>query len=76
MQKKILDDIVARNPIEVAEDFEVKVPPQPEGQPNGLPPGMKLDPKQMEQLQKQMKEMQDKQRKEDASKPPRPANSR
>lgn len=59
-EKKLTDEILAKNPIEVAEDFEIKVPPMP-AQPEGMPPGMNLDPKQMEELQKQMREMQQKQ---------------
>lgn len=62
-EKKILDEIVARHPIEI-EDFEIKVPPMPEGQ-NGMPPTgnqPQLDQKQMEELQKKIKEMQEKQK--------------
>jgi len=46
-EKKVLADIVARNPIEIAEDFEVKVPEMPE-QPA-------ITPEMMEQLQRQSK---------------------
>jgi parvulin-like peptidyl-prolyl isomerase len=66
-QKKVLDDIVARNPIEI-EDFEIKVPPMPEGQPNmpGMPNGQngqqQISPEQMEQLQKQIQQMQQQQK--------------
>jgi parvulin-like peptidyl-prolyl isomerase len=73
-QKKLLDDIVARNPIEI-EDFEIKVPPMPEGQPNQpgmMPPGQngqQLTPEQMEQRQKQIQQRQEQQQKN----PPKPA---
>lgn len=66
-QKKILDEISARHPI-VIEDFEIVVPPMPEGQPNmpGMPQGQngqpQLSPEQMEQLQKQIQQMQEKQK--------------
>jgi hypothetical protein len=62
-QKKILDDIVARNPIEI-EDFEIKVPPMPQGQND-----QQLTPEQMEQRQKQIQQMQEQQQKN----PPKPA---
>ncbi len=57
-KKKLMDDILARNPIEIAQDFEIKVPPMPEGQGNtpGAPGG--LTPEQMEQLKKQIEEAQ------------------
>lgn len=44
-EKKILEEIEKNNPIEIAEDFEIKVPPMPEGMPNipGMPPGMMPD---------------------------------
>ncbi len=58
-EKKLIDEIVARNHIEVAEDFELKVP-EGADQPQ-TPPGMpQLSQEQMEQLQKQMKEAQEK----------------
>jgi parvulin-like peptidyl-prolyl isomerase len=71
---KLLEEISARNNIEVAEDFDI-----PEPSPEDLqkmqdqmmqqrPPmpenGQKIDPKQMEKLQKQMQEMQKNQGKE------------
>jgi foldase protein PrsA len=41
-QKKVLDDIVSRNHVTVAENYQVKMPEQ---QPNmGLPPGFGADP--------------------------------
>lgn len=73
-QKKLMDEIIAKHKIEI-EDFEIKVPPMPEGQPNmpGMPQGMpqgqngqqqpQLTPEQMEQLQKQIKQMQEQQQK-------------
>jgi hypothetical protein len=72
-EKKLTDEILARNPIEVAENFEIKVPEMP-AQPEGMPPGMNnLDPKQMEELQRQLKEMQEKQKSEKpAAKKPEP----
>ncbi len=70
-KKKIVDEIVARHPIQI-EDFEIKVPPMPEGQnipgmPQGMPQGQngqqpQLSPEQMEQLQKQLKQMQEQQK--------------
>lgn len=33
-KKQILDEIIARNPIQIAEDFEVKILPMPAKQPN------------------------------------------
>lgn len=66
-EKKLTDEILARNPIEVAENFEIKVPPMP-AQPEGMPPGMNLDPKQMEELQRQLKAAQENQ----SSKKPEP----
>ncbi len=64
---KLLDEILARHPIEI-EDFEIKVPPMPPGQ-EGMQPGMpngngqpQMDPKQMEELQKQLKQLQEKQK--------------
>lgn len=67
-EKKILDEIVARHPIEI-EDFEIKVPDMPAGQ-EGMPPGMpqgqngqpQMDQKQMEELQKRIKELQEQQK--------------
>lgn len=59
-EKKLTDEILARNPIEVAQDFQITVPPMP-AQPEGMPPGMNLDPKQMEELQKQLKAAQESQ---------------
>jgi hypothetical protein len=71
---KLLEEISARHNIEVAEDFDI-----PEPSPEDLqkmqdqmmqqrPPmpenGQKIDPKQMEKLQKQMQEMQKNQGKE------------
>lgn len=57
-RKKLIDEIVARNPIEVAENFEIKVPEGADQQPP--PGGPQLTPEQMEQLQKQLKEAQEK----------------
>lgn len=62
-EEKLRAEILAKNPIEVAQDFEIKVPPMPE-QPEGVPPGMNLDPKQMEELQRQLKQMQESQNSE------------
>ncbi|NNF00175.1 MAG: hypothetical protein HKN25_14240 [Pyrinomonadaceae bacterium] len=41
-QDAVLADIMARNPVEIATDFEVKPPPMPEGPQ--LPGGMQLPP--------------------------------
>lgn len=57
-KKKILDEILARNPIEIAKDFEIKVPPMPEGQGNNPNAPGGLTPEQMEQLKKQIEEAQ------------------
>jgi PPIC-type PPIASE domain len=70
-QKKVVEEIIARNQIEVAEDFtlpEVKEDPMPKG---GMPPGMgdgdadggpdgaqQIDPKQLEELKKQIEAQQ------------------
>ena len=43
-EEKILEEIKQNNPVEVAEDFEVAVPPMPE-QPE-LPPGMMMPPEE------------------------------
>lgn len=43
-EEKILEEIKANNPIEVAENFEIVVPPMPE-QPE-LPPGMMMPPQE------------------------------
>lgn len=43
-EEKILEEIKANNPVEVAENFEVVVPPMPE-QPQ-LPPGMMMPPEE------------------------------
>lgn len=59
-EKKITDEILKKNPIEVAQDFTITVPPMP-AQPEGMPPGMNLDPKQMEELQRQLKAAQEQQ---------------
>lgn len=59
-EEKLTDEILKRNPIEVAQDFQITVPPMP-AQPEGMPPGMNLDPKQMEELQRQLKAAQEKQ---------------
>jgi parvulin-like peptidyl-prolyl isomerase len=40
--KKVLDDIVARSHVKVADDFQVKAPEQQ--QPQGLPPGLGAPP--------------------------------
>jgi len=41
-QKKILDEIVQRSRVTVAEDFVVKAP-EPAERPQGLPPGMEIE---------------------------------
>ncbi len=68
-QKKILDEISAKNGISVAEDFNIPEPSPEELQkmqeqmmqqrpPMGEDGQQQIDPKQMEQLKKQMEEMQ------------------
>ncbi len=60
-RKKMIDDIIAKNHIEIADDFEIKVPEMPEGaqgMPPGMPGGQQIDPKQLEQLKKQMEAQQ------------------
>jgi parvulin-like peptidyl-prolyl isomerase len=39
-QKKVIDEIIQRTHVTVAEDFEVKKPEAPATPPQGLPPGM------------------------------------
>jgi parvulin-like peptidyl-prolyl isomerase len=39
-QKKVIDEIVAKSHVTVAEDFPVTAPEKPQGMPEGLPPGM------------------------------------
>lgn len=41
-QKKLIDEIVQRSRVTVAEDFVVKAPPQ-QPRPQGLPPGMEIE---------------------------------
>lgn len=41
-QKKIIDEIVQRSRVTVAEDFVVKAP-EPQPRPQGLPPGMEIE---------------------------------
>jgi parvulin-like peptidyl-prolyl isomerase len=67
-QTKLMDEISARNNIEIAEDFEIPEPSPEElqkmqeqmmQQRPPMPQGeQQIDPKQMEQLKKQMEEMQ------------------
>lgn len=47
-QKKVLDEIVQRSRVTVAEDFTVKKP-EPAAMPRGLPPGMEAPPPPMEE---------------------------
>jgi foldase protein PrsA len=62
--KKLVEEIAAKHKIEVAEDFEIKVPEIPEGQnPPGMPPtgnNPQISEEQMKQLQKQIEEAQKK----------------
>jgi peptidyl-prolyl cis-trans isomerase C len=39
-QKKVMDEIIAKTHVTVAEDFTVKAPEKPQGLPEGMPPGM------------------------------------
>lgn len=66
-QKKVVDEIIARNQIVVAEDFvlpEVKEEEMPKaGMPQGMGPegadgGQQIDPKQLEELKKQIEAQQ------------------
>jgi peptidyl-prolyl cis-trans isomerase C len=42
-QKKVMDEIVAKSHVTVAEDFQVKAPEKPQGMPEGMPPGAEED---------------------------------
>jgi peptidyl-prolyl cis-trans isomerase C len=42
-QKKIMDEIITKSHVTVAEDFTVKAPEKPQGMPQGIPPGMEED---------------------------------
>jgi PPIC-type PPIASE domain len=65
-QEKIVADIVAKNQITVAEDFELpqvseedlKKMQQPQGMPGGPEGGQQIDEKQMEQIKKQIEAQQ------------------
>jgi foldase protein PrsA len=58
--KKLVEEIAAKHKIEVAEDFEIKVPDMPAGQEGQGPGGPQLTEEQIKQLQKQIEEAQKK----------------
>jgi parvulin-like peptidyl-prolyl isomerase len=58
--KKFVEEIAAKHKIEVAEDFEIKVPDMPAGQDQMGPGGPQLTEEQIKQLQKQIEEAQKK----------------